>query len=77
MKRLLRLFVVRNEDNLVDHVVAPTGAGDRRRYVEPRARDVPDGAARGQVAAQFHDRHAKFGRNTPEQTYEVVKVPKR
>ena len=72
-----RLFVVRNTDNLVSvlKLRRDLSAARTLREIDSERFNVPTtiAAARGREYVV----NAKFGQNTPDQTYEVVKVPRR
>ena len=70
-----RLFVVENQDNRVTVVKVRSDLASGRivREIDSPLFDVPTTIARS--GGRNYVVNAKFGRNTPEQTYEVVKVP--
>ena len=72
-----KLYVVENEDNRVTVVRLRRDLSEGRivREIDSDAFNVPTTIARS--GGRFYVVNAKFGQNTPEQTYEVVKVPKR
>jgi hypothetical protein len=72
-----RLYVVENQDNRVSVVKLRRDLSEGRivREIDSDRFNVPTTIARS--GGRFYVVNAKFGQNTPDQTYEVVKVPKR
>lgn len=72
-----KLYVVENRDNQVTVVKLrrKLSEGTIVREITDGRFNVPTTIARG--LGRFYVVNAKFGQNTPDQSYEVVKVPKR
>jgi len=87
MRKGRKLFVVENRDGVAEGVTEGTGevsvvklrrnltAGEIVREISDAKFDVPTTIARS--GGRLYVVNAKFGSNSPEQTYEVVRVPKR
>ena len=72
-----KLYVVRNQNNLVAVVKLRKNLSQGRygRELKRAEFNVPTTIARS--GGRFWVVNAKFGQNTPDQTYEVVQLPKR